>query len=293
MTDPVSNDMTVNTGFGADGYDNDGDGVDGEGSSAYFNGGLNVFTWNNVTTGLGIYDQLDPGASFTLQYEVTLDNTVNPGDVITEQADVIYDSAPGVVAEERGYSDNDDATVTVNLGGIVKTLQDADTEKTIGDTIPYRIVVTLPEGTTAPLEVIDTLDPGLAYVTGTATVSTSNAVDVSWTGTPETVGEVPLSTVYSNGSQVLTFDLGDVTNLNNDNGTDETVTIEYEVVVINSSDNNNNDLKNNSALADFGGQGTVGPVSAPNITVVEPIVTIPSFTTSYVSGDTATFYCSS
>ena len=289
VIDPVSNDMTVNTNFNADGYDNDGDGADGEAGSAYYNGGLNQFTWNNANTGLAIYNQLDPGVSFTLEYEVTLNNTVNPGDVITEQADLTYDSAPGVVVEERDYVDDDDASVTVDLGGISKTLQDADITKTIGDTIPYRITVTVPEAVTAPLLVADTLDAGLAYVPGTESVSTNNPGDVTWTGTPEVVGQAPASTAYSNGNQVLTFDFGDLTNANNNNGSAETVIIEYEAVVINSADTNDTDLKNNSAEADFGGQGTVGPVFAPNITVVEPILTLPTFTTSYVSGDTVTY----
>ena len=90
----------------------------------------------------------------------------------------------------------------------------------------------------------------------------------------------PTATV---SGQAVTFDLGDLANLDGNNAQDETIAITYEVRVRNVLGNQQGTLLNNSAV--FGWQtadqstnplastphgATVGPVQAANVTVVEP-----------------------
>lgn len=284
--------LNVNTAFSTDGLDNNGDGVDGdanEGTGTFYDG--IKFTWDNSTTGNALFSKLDPSQTITLKYQVTLSNGVIPNQVIPNTVNVNYASWPGANPDKRTYSNSAGANVTVsNNASIVKTLRDADVEKMIGETIPYRIRVRVPEGTTDGLVVDDTLPAGVAYIPGTASISTDNAVDVTWDGNPATPTEVPLSTAMGAGtSQDLTFDFGNIINNNTNNAVDEYVYVEYDAVVLNTSDNTNTDTKQNSASATIGSLGgTVGPVSAPPITIIEPELKITK-TSSYTVGSTITY----
>lgn len=290
ITDQVPVSLTVDTNFDADGLDNNGDGGDGDVNEVVgtFFGG-STFTWNNATTGLAQYNSLAAGASFTIQYRATLNVASSPGDAITNDAELDYDTAPGANPDERDISESDDATVNVPFdSSAVKTLRDADTTKAIGEIVPYRIVLTVQEGTISPLTVTDVLPAGLAYVPGSATVIESNDPDIAISGTPTNPIEAPASIAIGTATaQTLTFNFGAVVNSNTNNGIDETITLEYDAVVLNTADNNNTNTKVNSANVDFDGNN-VGPITAPSITVVEPDLEVTK-TTTYVSGDTVTY----
>ncbi len=291
LTDTVPSDLIVDTNFLTDGLDNNGDGVvdeAAEGTGTFFTG-PSSFTWNNTTTGVPSYLQLDPGGSFTLQFQVTLSGGVNPNQIITNTANIDYDSAPGVNPDERSNSTNDDATITVPFtGGITKELRDLVTEKTVGDIIPYRITAEVVEGTSPSVKITDSLPAGLAYIPNSAVISTNNPGDVSWNGTPENPLETPASlTIGAATPQNLEFNFGDVENNNNNGALLETIIVEYDAVVLNTSDNNEADTKVNTANVDYNGT-VVGPASAPVITINEPDLTTTK-TTPYTNGDTITY----
>ena len=75
------------------------------------------------------------------------------------------------------------------------------------------------------------------------------------------------------GGQPVTFDLGIVTNANRDNGHAETITITYGAVVLNVAGNVHGTTLHNSAVLSWTGS-TRPPRSAPDVTVVEPIMTL-------------------
>ncbi|MEZ4086732.1 MAG: isopeptide-forming domain-containing fimbrial protein [Candidatus Gracilibacteria bacterium] len=294
INDTVPANMTVTTGFDSDGLDNNGDGADGDAneSAGTFFSGPSDFTWNAATTGNPLFSQLNPGASFTLEYKVTLGAGVSAGNTLVNNATIDYDSAPGTNAEQRAFNDSDDATVTVPFtGDMVKELRDADTDKTIADTIPYRITLDIPEGTVDPLTVTDTLPAGLAYIPGSATIIESNEPALSFSGSPATPTQVPTSaTIGAGTSQTLTFNFGTVVNTDVNNATTEQISIEYDVVVLNTSDNAAGGSQVNSASADFDGT-VIGPLGAPSIDIVEPDMQI-SKTSTYVNGNTITYFIS-
>ncbi len=292
MTDVVPTNVTVDSAFDTDGLDNDGDNiVDNETPAFAFFSGPSNFTWNFATTGVSNFVQLDPVGSFTLQYRATIDIAVTGNDVLTNNAQLTFNSTPGTNPDERSYNRSSDASVTVPFSNqLLKTLRDPDTTKSIGETIPYRVVVTLLEGTTNPVTVDDTLPAGLALIPGSLVVTNSNPGEVTFTGTPTAPTIIPPSaTITAGNTQSLSFDFGQVVNSNVDNNIAETFTIDYDVVVLNSTDNNNGNSKLNSVTALFGAT-TVGPLSAPAVTVVEPdMIIIKDSNPVYVSGDIVTY----
>jgi large repetitive protein len=138
------------------------------------------------------------GATTTLQYQVTVDAGVTPGQVITNTAVATWTSLPltpaatspynDVSVERTGnpgdpggaantYSVSDPATFTVVPLAPVKTLvttSEASTTGTsvvVGEIVRYRLVVRIPEGSTPTLTMTDRLPTGLSYLAGTARVA--------------------------------------------------------------------------------------------------------------------------
>jgi uncharacterized repeat protein (TIGR01451 family)/fimbrial isopeptide formation D2 family protein len=293
-TDLIPNGMTVNTNFDSDGLDNDGDGSTDEAgeNGTYFT--APSFTFNSTTTGNTDFDHLSAGNSITLKYEVSLNNTVVDNQVLTNGLSVDYDTYPGVDpnGEEQSSNTTDDDDITAQLNGAVaKTIPSGDTEKSIGDTIDYRITLTIPEGTTADLVATDTLPAGLAYVPGSTSITNNNNADLSIQTIPADPTQVPLSTAIIAGqNQTLTFDLNSVVNSNTNNAADEEIYIDFDAVVMNTSDNAEADTHTNSVSVNFDGNVIVS--NAPAITVKEPSLTTTK-TTPYVSGNSITYTVSS
>ena len=123
-------------------------------------------------------DSLKRGDSITLTFTATAAADVPAGGTVTNVAAVSGTSLPGTVTEERTYGATDDATVTFNAPDIAKTV----TATSFGDTgssqfsgsrqdvkvnevITYKVVITLPEGDSLNLRLLDVLSDSLA--TGT------------------------------------------------------------------------------------------------------------------------------
>ena len=123
----------------------------------------------------------------------------------------------------------------------------------------------------------DVLDAGLALVSLdgitaspalSATAGTFAAVLGAAVVGPEPVG----SAVAANQGRRLSLAFGTLTNTDTDNATDETITLDYTVVVLNSTGNNRGGARNNAvSLAFTGGTATA---NAPNVTIVEPTLQV-------------------
>jgi LPXTG-site transpeptidase (sortase) family protein len=135
------------------------------------------------------------GCSVTVTYQVTLNNTVFPGQVITNTAQLDWTSLPGNVispqtpnnnlsCERTGnaagcggtnndYTASDPATVTVNVTpvkSIVATSEDSTGPQggvqrlVIGEIVRYRLQVQWPEGTALNAMLRDNLPAGLQFL---------------------------------------------------------------------------------------------------------------------------------
>jgi len=168
---------------------------------------------------------LDPfdlpvGDSVTVTFRAQLDDTVMLGETITNTSVATYASAPdGGAGEARAYSANDSADFEV--ASDVNALKGVSPSTyAIGAEVIFEIRVDIIEGTVPDVTVVDTLPDGLRFldsqvISGNAGMSYSN----------------PDYNVPQVNGQVVTFNLGDVTNPANDVTTDDWFGIEIRAVV--------------------------------------------------------------
>ncbi len=120
-------------------------------------------------------DHLPLGCSATFTYTATLNVSVTPGQVITNTANIDWTSLPGPITDPSPYNDldcersgdaeacgaaandyraSDPATVTIRPATFAKSIISTGINNTnnnnlqvvIGETIDYRLVLTVPEG---------------------------------------------------------------------------------------------------------------------------------------------------
>lgn len=250
---------------------------------------------------------LSVGQNVVITYQATVQQSARPADVISNSAQVDWDSLLGAGNLGRTGSDSDGSNFSVARPTIHKTILSTginspandDSQITIGEYVLYEIEVTIPEGTTPDAQIVDSLDPGLQYfqfssLTGSAALGSSQgAFANSALFDPSLVG-----TIAGDGSAanpyVITFHLGDLTNSDTDNLLAETIRLRYLATAMNTADNRSHgaspgDLKHNSATFtwDLGGpmRETTAAAAAPSVEIVEPDVQIGKTLTSGSSVD--------
>ena len=195
---------------------------------------------------LGSGFDLAIGASMTITYTVTVQDTVSPGDVVQNLATTRWTSTPGANPNERTGADGagPDATVlnnyeasdTTTLGtaftlGVQKTLdssnvaQTAGSQLAVGETATFRLRVNISEGTTENVVLTDVLPTGQAFLPGSIQVA-FGAAGMSTTLDPRLASILP-------GTNTLVINLGNVTNPGDGNATNDFLDITYTVVIQN------------------------------------------------------------
>ncbi|MCA9185474.1 MAG: isopeptide-forming domain-containing fimbrial protein [Planctomycetales bacterium] len=253
------------------------------------------------------------GQTVIVTYQAQVRSTATPNESVSNTADLAWDSLVGVPTGRTG-SDTDSSGFTVAAPSITKTRigtginssANDNNEATIGEFITYQVVVTIPEGATPDARIVDTLDPGLQFVSYTSTTASSgltsstNAFSDATQVDPNITGNIIGDGSTGNPYQ-LTFAYGDISNANTNNATPETITLTYVVAVMNTADNSSHgaligDLKGNSAI--FGwNRGGVTPDSTPpsssaNVEIIEPALQATKTLTSSTpadAGDTVTW----
>jgi len=257
---------------------------------------------NNIAVDV---DRLDPGDSITISVDVLIPADTPAYLDIPNSSDLTYTSLPldngtttnptgsentGVPGAETGerngddgaggalndYAAQDEADITITQPGIDK--QDANpTVYTIGEEVTFPIIVTLPEGETRDLQVIDDLPIGLEYVSYsliTTSADSNGLLSADYAGSALS----PALTAPGGSGADATFSFGDVLTTADGNPDNNSFLINITMRVMNIPVNDGGDTLDNTASITFtnpntGGTDTISddPVS---IDLIEPIMQI-------------------
>ena len=233
-------------------------------------------------------------------------NAVQPRQTLTNTATLFnYASREG----GPDFTEDDlteDADVTIAAPTVNKTILTTNqihttgTNVAIGELVQYRAVITVPEGTSSNVRLVDLLDAGLAHMGADTTypisITQSPGISTSVAGGFSYIATHPAITSQGSGlvnqGRVMTLDFGTITNTDNDNEA-ETIEVTYWVVVINGGSNDRGDQRNNRA--DWRWEDDFGPQqvrdSAPNVRIVEPVMQVDKTAAPHIGdqGDTITF----
>ncbi len=209
-----------------------------------------------------------------ITYDLIAQSTVEAASTLQNTATLTHFAGAEGGPDHTSTDRTDDAEVVIASPAATKST--TDTQAVIGEVITYNITLTVPEGVTPAAQVVDTLDSGLAFV-GLLGLSTSDPADVTW--------NAPVVPAVTNTGHTITFDFGSIVNADNDNSVAETITISYQVVVLNVIGNQQGTTLDNSAVLSWSG-GSLPPVSASAIAVVEPSITPTKTVTVNGAGNT-------
>ncbi|MFN8001987.1 MAG: LamG-like jellyroll fold domain-containing protein [Acidobacteriota bacterium] len=236
-------------------------------------------------------NSLPAGQSWIFKIEVMLPTNVVPCQNFVNSASATWSSAyfpdipPGAYSTPFPSTPPDSATITTASPTITKTIVSTSQVHTtgnnvaIGEKVKYLVHIRVPEGTFTSVNVMDTLDPGLAVVDASI-FATQTGVVV--TGS--------LSGTIASGGGMISFNLGTVANLNTNNSVEEYIEFMYEAVVLNVPGNVQGTMLKNTVKW-TSAQCNPTPVSSTPVKVVEPklqITKMPSPTTAD-AGDTITW----
>jgi len=158
-------------------------------------------------------DALDVGETLTISYQAVVNTSIEAGTVIDNTASLTFDSLPDDdAADERDYAISDDARVTSKspmINKFVSATSNPDTNRSnlsIGETVSYDIVITLPEGTNSDAS----LDDFLPTSPGTLDFVSAELISIGSNISGSTLSAGATGTV--SGTQI-TFDFGDLINV--------------------------------------------------------------------------------
>ena len=247
---------------------------------------------NTVTADWNSFAQ---GDTAQIQFNVQLSGSVQPNQIITNAATATWTSLPGAVTSPQSsdpvstertgsnadpggsandYSATGNDTLTVIAPAFSKSIiatnqaHTAGNNVAIGEIVTYRAVVTIPQSTLTGVTFVDTPTPGLAIV-DVLSVTADPALSTSI----GTMSDVATSAVIPADGSTLTLDFGTLTNTDNNSVTNETITIEYRAIVLNTNTNDRGDTLDNQAVFQWNAGSSVS-TDAADLTIVEPSMQI-------------------
>jgi uncharacterized repeat protein (TIGR01451 family)/fimbrial isopeptide formation D2 family protein len=250
-----------------------------------------------------LIDQLGGGASVTVTYQATLIASVAAGQSITNAATLTYASLPGTNSTASNPTGSTSGASGTDGGGrdgsgtnaldtytgatsVAFTVPAPTVDKhlvagnvpglalpdvTIGETVTYDIVVTLPEGVTKSLSVTDAMPAGLLYQG--FTVLTSAAASNGYLIADYAGGALSATHSVVGGNDIFT--LGDTSDASDNITNNDSFVIQVTALVTNVGTNvSGKTLQNTSSLTYTNGTTnnptTVNGPTKPTVTVVEP-----------------------
>ena len=195
------------------------------------------------------FARLLQGNELILLYSVDSDISVNPGELLNDNAILNASTVPGIEGEQDPAAAddflgewliqlNDSASIVVVEASvnkaIVNTSVGGDTSPNVlvGEQVEFEVLVSLPESTSPNFRVVDSLPEGLRLVSATAAgVSYSPTTNVSCANTAPVITP---SSQPANGAVQLVWEFGDcVVNVSSTSIDDRRITIRYIAQVLN------------------------------------------------------------
>ncbi len=253
---------------------------------------------SNIPTNLVDVDinWLDPGDSVTVTVTATVQSTAPSGETIPNMGYLVYSSLPndGTTSNTTGtdtpgssgdlngerngsggvndYNDTDNQDVTLAEPTFDK--QVSPTTYTIGENITFDLLVTLPEGVTEDLVVVDDLPDGLGYVTHnivTTAVASGGLLAADFNGT------LPAPTVSAPGGNGVdvSWDFGNTTTVGDNVTNNNSFLIQVTAVVLDVFSNQTGDTLTNTGTLTYTRNGSSRDISdSEDVDLIEPVLTI-------------------
>ncbi|MCG8532595.1 MAG: DUF11 domain-containing protein, partial [Desulfovibrionales bacterium] len=257
-----------------------------------YNSGTGIMTITLKNTAHGILQDKD---YFQISYKTKIDDGVAAGATIQHTAQLVsYSGQPSTVTGVELYAGNsisaDYSTVQSNSSLVVE--DPVDREIKPGDIATLQASITIPKGTSVyDLNLESNLPTGLSYVNGSSVGlnnggSTYRNLTPTVSGTPDT------------GEKITWASEVDNQDITNDTGSDLTLTLTFDAVVLDSSFINDGDTKtadfvyNYNIVNDTGSSRTSYSPVTVNLNVIEPDLTVSmdiTSTGSYQAGDTVSY----
>lgn len=266
--------------------------------TALFAGGITL-TDNGATGAIGGANGTPGENIIIITYDLVISDASEAAATLTSQATLSNfantEGGPDFTASDL----TDAATVTIDSADLSKILtftnqsHTSGNNVTVGEVVSYTLTVTVPEGQSTSAVLVDTLDAGLAFVSiDSIVIDSADITSTAGTGAAILASNVTISNVGAspdNAGRVATINFGTLTNANTDNSIDETITITYSAIVVNSAASDGGDSLNNSANWTTTDDNVT--VSGATVMVVEPQVdvTITPNITDADTGDTITW----
>jgi len=267
------------------------------------------------------------GNNVTVTYDVTLDALVRDDITqpdFTNTATTTYFSLPdrlpqqsSFLAEaasstERMYTGSDSYDVAWLFSPAVeKCLWDSGSgacfgagfDVVIGDTVQYRSRIAIPEDTTfSDLELVDTMDAGLALVRFDSLTASADLTNTSGGASPEFINLVTddetdlesraqsasTSVVVNGSGDSITILFGDVVHADNDDGLDSFIDVIYTAAVTNIGSNVSGVDLNNTIVAEWtatAGTRQTATAASANVQIDEPELVVSKVATSTPSAN--------
>lgn len=273
-------------------------------------GGASVPVNNSAGNSLDITAANIPvGGSLTIRYSATLNANVPSGLTLNNTANASWSSLPG----PNGSTTNPTGSSTpgssgsgtgerVAVGGaqaqvavatpVISKLAPSTASYTVGSIVTYDLRVTLPEGETRNLVVVDDLPAGMSYLGHSIVTSSGGPLTGAFNGSALAPTLAPAAPA---DGDALSFSFGTVTTTADNNAPTNSFLIRVQTRVNNVSGNINGALLRNDARLSYTNPNTstteTSPVSSQTITVIEPklqVVKTPSTNTPRC-GDIVTY----
>lgn len=225
-----------------------------------------VLTWTGIS--------LTAGSSQTITVNVQVDN-IPVGSTITNTVTAETTTPP--------ITDQDDDTDTISTNSNFRktfistdaghTADDnpatpsiVDPLVTIGEIITYELEMVIPAGSLDNVLVVDTPQAGLAFVDCSLNIPTGvTSTELASGACNDGTNAASSNPLITNSGGLITFDFGTVANTS---GTDQTIDITYQLIVLDIAGNQSGTTLSNDALWTWtGGSLTAG---GPVVEVVEP-----------------------
>jgi len=258
--------------------------------------GIRLTDPSGIQGAISAFDATSGTNIVVVSYDLAVATSASPRQVLTNQSILSNYTASVAGPNFLSSSLTDSANVTLRAATTAKSILGTNQASTaglnvaIGEQVQYRVVVTVPEGTSPSSTIVDTLDSGLAFVSVDSITSSSTDLTTSIVGGyPTVLANRVISSSgagATNAGRVLTLNFGTLTNVNTNNAVAETITIDYTVVVINTAGAVRGTGLNNSVVYNWnnGSAQSLAAVSATNVVVVEPTL-LTSKTASVATGD--------